>query len=65
VECLICCQIFFGDNLSDKSKCTCYCDFVFAREIEDNIGVDVGIVPTFMDNIPMRGYGDSNKIGQN
>jgi hypothetical protein len=34
----------------------------FAREIKDNISVDVGIVPTLMDNIDMRDYGDSNKI---
>jgi hypothetical protein len=43
-------------------KCFDYGDFVFAQEIEDNIGVDVGIVPTLMDNSPIRDYGDSNNI---
>ena len=37
-------------------------DFVSAREIEDTIGADVGIVPNLMDIIPMREYGDSNKV---
>ena len=50
------------DNFRDKSKFVDYGDFVSAREIEDNIGVDDGIVPPLMDNIPMRYYGDSNKI---
>ena len=36
--------------------------FDFAREIEDNTGANVGIVPTLMDNIPMIDYGDSNKV---
>jgi hypothetical protein len=35
-------------------------DFAYVRGIEDNIGADVGLVPTLMDNIPMRNYGDSN-----
>ena len=38
----------------DKSKCFDYIDFVTAWEIEDNNGADAGIVPTLMDNIPMR-----------
>ena len=36
--------------------------FVSAREIEDNIGADDDIVPTLMDNIPMRDYNDINKV---
>jgi len=55
-------SIYHWNNFSDKSKCFNYGDFVSAREIEDNIGADVGIVPTHMDNIPMRDYGDSNKV---
>jgi hypothetical protein len=62
VESLIIFLFIFDHNFSDKSKCFDYGDFVFAREIEDNIGVDVGIVPTLMDNIPMRDYGDNNNI---
>jgi hypothetical protein len=42
--------IYHWDNFCDKSKFFDYCDFVAAREIEDNIGVDAGIVPTFTDN---------------
>ena len=30
--------------------------------MEDNIGVDASIVPTLMDNIPMRDYSDGNKV---
>jgi hypothetical protein len=55
-------SIYHWDNFSDKSKCFDYGDFVFAREIEDNIGVDAGIVSTLMDNIPMIEYGASNKL---
>jgi len=55
-------SVYHRENFSDKSKCFDYGDFVFAREIEDNIGVDVGSVPTLMDNIPMRDYGDSNEV---
>ena len=55
-------SIYHWDNCNDKSKCFDYGDFVFAREIEDTIGVDFGIVPTLMDEIPMRDYGDSNNI---
>ena len=55
-------SIYPWDNFYDKSKCFDYGEFVSAREIEDNICVDDGIVPTLMDNIPMRDYGDSNNI---
>jgi hypothetical protein len=62
------CEIFDNfsichwDGFIDKSKCFDYVDFVTAREIEDNIGADAGIVPILMDNIPMRDYSDSNKV---
>jgi len=48
--------IYHWDNFSsDKSRCFDYGDFVSIPEIvEDNIGVDVGIVPTLMDNIHIR-----------
>ena len=45
--------IYHWDDFMDKSKCFDCGDFVTAREIEDNISADVGIVPTLMDNIPM------------
>ena len=53
--------IYHWDNFSDKSKCFDYGDFIFAREIEDNIGVDAGNVPTLIYNIPMRDSGDSGE----
>jgi hypothetical protein len=62
------CEIFDNfcichwDNFSDKSKCFDCGDFAYNREIKDNIGADAIIVPTLMDNIPMRYYGDSNKF---
>ena len=59
-------SIYRWDDFSDKSKCFDYGDFVSPQEIKDNIiGVDVGTVPTLMDNIPMRDYGDSINFGQN
>jgi hypothetical protein len=54
--------IYHWDDFIDKSKCFDCGDFVTAREIEDNIGADDGIVPTLMDNIPMRDYSDINKV---
>jgi len=47
-------SIYHWDDFMDKSKCFDYIDFVTAWEIEDNNGADAGIVPTLMDNIPMR-----------
>jgi hypothetical protein len=52
--------IYHWNNFSDKSKYFNYGDFVSAREIEDNIGVDASIVLTLMDNIPMKDFGDIN-----
>ena len=50
--------IYHWVDFMGKSKCFDYGDFYTAREIEDNIGADARIVPTLMDNIPMRDYGD-------
>jgi hypothetical protein len=55
-------SIYHWDNFCDKSKCFDHGDFISAREIEDTIGIDVGIVPTLMDNIPLRVCSDSNNI---
>ena len=55
-------SIYHWDNFIDKSKCLDCGDFVFVQEIGDNIGGDDGNVPILMDNIPMRDYGDSNKV---
>jgi hypothetical protein len=55
-------SIYHWDNFSDKSKYNDYVDIVSARDIKYNIGANVGIVPTLMENIPMRDYGDCNKV---
>jgi hypothetical protein len=31
-------------------------------DIEENLGIDVGIIPMLMENVPMREYSDNNKI---
>jgi hypothetical protein len=51
--------VYHWDNFIKKSKCFDYGDFVCAGKIEDNIGVDDGVVPALMDNIHMRDYSDS------
>ena len=55
-------SIYHWDDFIDKSRCFDYGGFVTAREIEDTIGADAGIVPTLMDHIPMSDYSDSNKV---
>jgi hypothetical protein len=46
---------FHWDEFSDKSKCFDYGELATTREIEDNFGIDVGLIPTLIiDNIPMR-----------
>ena len=59
--------IYHWDDFMDKSKCFDCGDFVTAREIEDNISADVGIVSTLMDNIPMRDYSEKkmDRSGKN
>jgi len=47
-------SIYHWDNFNDKSKCFDYGELITTREIEDNLGVDVGIIMTLMYNIPMR-----------
>ena len=54
--------IYHWDDIMDKFKCFDYGNFVTVWVIEDNIGANVDIVPTLMDNIPMRNYSDNNKI---
>jgi hypothetical protein len=54
--------IYHWDDFIDKFKCFDYGYFVTAREIEDNISADIGIVPTLMGNIPTRDFSDSNKV---
>ena len=62
MESLIIFSIYYWDNFSDKSNFFYYGNFVSAREIENTIGADVGIVPTLMYNIPTRDYGDVIKV---
>ena len=53
---------YHSDDFDDKSKCFDYGDLIKAREIEDNLGIDVGIIPTLMDIIPMTDHCVSNGI---
>ena len=55
-------SLFIIGMISLTSSNVLNSDLVTAREIEDNIGADVDIVPTLMDDIPMRDYSDSNKF---
>jgi hypothetical protein len=55
-------SICHWDDFSDKSKCFDYDDLVTTREFEDNLGIDVGILPNRMENIVMRDHCDSNGI---
>jgi hypothetical protein len=55
-------SIYHWDSYSDKSKCFDYGGLITAAEIEDNLGIDVGIMPMLLENVPMRDFSDSNKI---
>jgi hypothetical protein len=46
----------------DKSKCFDYGGLITAADIENNLGIDVGILPMLLDDVPMRDFNDSNKI---
>jgi len=52
--------IYHLDEYSDKSHCFNYVELVSVREIEGNLGTNVGIVPFVMDLIRTRNYCDNN-----
>jgi len=53
---------YYWGDFNDKFKCFDYGELVTTREIEDNLGIDVNIIPTLMENIPMRDHCESNGI---
>jgi hypothetical protein len=55
-------SIHHWGDFDDKSKCFDYDELITAREIEESLGTDVGIIPTLMDNIPMRDHYGRNEI---
>ena len=46
----------------DKSRCFDFGDFLTAKDVADNLGIDVGIIPYFWGDIRMRDHDDSNGI---
>jgi hypothetical protein len=52
--------IYSWDDRVEKSRCFDFGDFLIARDIENNLGTDVGIVPCFWGDIRMRDHDDSN-----
>ena len=56
------CYIYHWDERVDKSRCFDFGDFLTAKDIEDNLGIDVGIVPCFWGDIRMRDPNDTNGL---
>ena len=54
--------IYSWDDRVEKSRCFDFGDFLSAREIENNMGTDVGIIPCFWGDIRMRNHDDNNGI---
>ncbi len=52
--------IYYWEDRVEKSRCFDFGDFLSAREIEDNMGIDVGIIPCFWGDIWMRDHNDIN-----
>ncbi len=55
-------SIYHWDKFTDKSKCFDYGELITARDIEDNLGIDVGNTPILIENVPMRDLNDNNNI---
>ena len=55
-------SIYHWDGRVDKSRCFDFGDFLTAKDIEDNLGIDVGIIPYFWGDIRMRDHDDNNII---
>jgi hypothetical protein len=56
------CYIYRWDERVDKSRCFDFGDFLTAKDIEDNLGIDVRIIPYFWGDIRMRDHDDINGI---
>jgi hypothetical protein len=54
--------IYYWADRVEKSRCFDFGDFLTARDIANNLGTDVGIIPCFWDNIRMRDHDDNNGI---
>ena len=54
--------IYSWEDRVEKSRCFDFGDFLNARDIENNLGTDAGIVPCFWGDIRMRDHDDSNGI---
>ena len=54
--------VYHRDEFDDKYKCFDYNELVASREIDDNLCIDVGIIPNLIYNIPMRDHFDINGI---
>jgi len=55
-------SFYHWGTFNDKSKCFEYGKLVTTREIEDNLGIEVGIIPALIDNIPRKGHCENNGI---
>jgi hypothetical protein len=55
-------SIYHWDERVDKSRCFDFGDFLDAKDIEDNLGIDVVIIPYIWDDIRMRDHDDNNGI---
>jgi hypothetical protein len=54
--------IYSWEDRVEKSRCFDFGDFLIARDIEHNLGTDVGIIPCFWGDIHMRDHDESNGI---
>jgi hypothetical protein len=54
--------IYSWEDRVEKSRCFDFGNFLNARDIENNLGTDVGIIPCFGGDIRMRDHDDSNGI---
>jgi hypothetical protein len=54
--------IYSWEDRVEKSRCFDFGDFLIARDIENNFGTDVGIVPCFWGDIRMRDHDNNNGI---
>jgi len=54
--------IYSWEDRVEKSRCIDFGDFLTARDIENNLGTGVGIIPCFWCDIRMRDHDDNNGI---
>ncbi len=54
--------IYSWDDRVEQSRSFDFGDFLAARDIDKNLGTDVGIVPCCWGDIRKRGHDDSNGI---